>query len=247
MTTLRFVASATACIALIASTAMAQIPDTFTNLQVLPKDISKGELMSMMRGFAGALGVRCIHCHVGDDPNSLDKVDFASDEREPKKVARAMLKMTQRINDDLLPTIGREDYLNVKCATCHHGLTEPQALDDKLLAVVADKGVDDAASTYRELREQYYGQGAYDFSARTLNSVAETLARQRKDPEGAIKLMKLNVEFNPNDASSHLMLGQLLSRQGDTAGAIASVERSLAIEPDNHWAKQLLEQLRAKQ
>jgi hypothetical protein len=171
---------------LIASTALAQIPDSFTNLQVLPKDISKGELMSTMRGFAGALGVRCIHCHVGDDPNSLDNVDFVSDEREPKKVARAMIQMTQRINTDLLPAIGRESHLSVKCVTCHHGVTKPEALDDKLLAIAADKGVEDAASTYRELREQYYGQAAYDFSARTLNNVAETLARQRKDPEGAI-------------------------------------------------------------
>jgi hypothetical protein len=41
-------------------------------------------------------------------------------------------------------------------------------------------------------------------------------------------------------------LAQLLSKQGDQAGAIASVERCLEIEPDNRWAKQLLEQLRAQ-
>jgi thioredoxin reductase len=41
-----------------------QIPDKFTNLKVLPKDISKQELQSTMRGFAFALGVRCEHCHV---------------------------------------------------------------------------------------------------------------------------------------------------------------------------------------
>jgi hypothetical protein len=44
--------------------AAAQFPDKFTNLKVLPKDISKRELESTMRGFAFALSVRCDHCHV---------------------------------------------------------------------------------------------------------------------------------------------------------------------------------------
>ncbi len=32
--------------------AQSQLPDRFTNLKVLPKDISKAELQSTMRGFA---------------------------------------------------------------------------------------------------------------------------------------------------------------------------------------------------
>ena len=80
--------------------AVAQIPDEFTNLKVLPEDIDKRELMGIMRGFAGSLGVRCIHCHVGDDPRNLDTVDFVSDDREPKRVARAMLQMVDEINSE---------------------------------------------------------------------------------------------------------------------------------------------------
>lgn len=41
-------------------------PDAFTNLQVLPKDITQSELIDLMAGFTRALGVRCTHCHVGD-------------------------------------------------------------------------------------------------------------------------------------------------------------------------------------
>ena len=75
----------------VASTPVAaQIPDEFTNLKVLPKDISKREMVSIMRSFAGALGVRCKHCHVGEDPNSLEGYDFASDDPEPKRVARPL-------------------------------------------------------------------------------------------------------------------------------------------------------------
>ena len=81
-----------------ATQTLAQIPDKFTNLKILPKEIGRGELVGIMRDYAGALGVRCIHCHVGDDPNDLDSVDFASDAREPKRVARAMMRMVKSYN-----------------------------------------------------------------------------------------------------------------------------------------------------
>jgi hypothetical protein len=55
-----------------ASVAIAQIPDKFTNLQVLPKDVAKRELVAAMRGIASDLGVRCAHCHVGPDNLELD-------------------------------------------------------------------------------------------------------------------------------------------------------------------------------
>ena len=79
--------------AVLASPASAQIPQTFTNLQVLPKDIPRAQLVSTMRGFAGALGVRCTHCHVG--PDDLQGMDFATDEKESKKIARTMLRMVR--------------------------------------------------------------------------------------------------------------------------------------------------------
>ena len=45
----------------------AQVPDEFTNLKVLDKDIGKQDLIGIMKGWAGGLGVRCNHCHVGPD------------------------------------------------------------------------------------------------------------------------------------------------------------------------------------
>ena len=47
--------------------AAAQIPDAFKNLQFHPEDITKGQLISVMRNFSFALGVRCQYCHVGGD------------------------------------------------------------------------------------------------------------------------------------------------------------------------------------
>ena len=71
------------------------IPDTFVNLQVLPKDISKPELEGMMKQFAITFGVRCSYCHaVSDD---LTQGSFDSDEKEPKKKARELIRTLMAI------------------------------------------------------------------------------------------------------------------------------------------------------
>lgn len=222
----------------------AQIPDEFTNLKVLPKDISKRELVGIMRSFAGSLGVRCTYCHPGESPDTLDGVDFTSDELKHKTIAREMMKMVGEINDRLVPAAGMKSPMRVRCVTCHRGVTEPESLDRLLLSIAKDKGVEAAIGKYRELREQYYGSGSYSFSAGTLNTVGETLAQERGDLDGAISVMKVNVEANPDAAYSHLLLGQFLGERGDKEAAIASIERSLELQPDNAWAKRALEQVR---
>jgi hypothetical protein len=65
----------------------AQIPDKFTNLQVLPKEISKADLVSLMRNYAGDLNVRCGFCHTGGDPNTLQALILL-----PMKMIRKRLR-----------------------------------------------------------------------------------------------------------------------------------------------------------
>ena len=65
------------------------IPDTYTNLQVLPKDIKKSDLVPVMKSFAITMDVRCSHCHAVTD--DLSAGDFASDEKPTKVAARKML------------------------------------------------------------------------------------------------------------------------------------------------------------
>ena len=66
------------------------IPDTFYNLQVLPKDIAKPDLVAVMKSMAINLNVRCSHCHVATD--DLSEANFPSDEKPTKKAAREMLR-----------------------------------------------------------------------------------------------------------------------------------------------------------
>ena len=89
------------------------------NLQVLPKDISREQLLPIMKSFSQGLGVRCTHCHVGEEGKPLSTFDFASDAKKEKVTARKMLVMVHRINE--------QDFKDVKvtCFTCHRGSAHP--------------------------------------------------------------------------------------------------------------------------
>ena len=101
----------------------APAPPAFKNLQVLRADISRGELMANMKMFSTALGVDCSHCHARaeDDPEAMD---FASDDRAAKEIARRMMRMTWRINDEDFG-ITEVPGEKVTCFTCHRGFRRP--------------------------------------------------------------------------------------------------------------------------
>lgn len=67
------------------------IPDKFINLQVLPKEIGKPQLIGVMKQFCVTFNVRCLYCHtVSDD---LTQGKFDSDEKETKRKARELLQL----------------------------------------------------------------------------------------------------------------------------------------------------------
>jgi hypothetical protein len=101
-----------------------QLPQKFTNLSVLPKDIAPRDLVDIMKQFCFDLGVRCEHCHQGEG-NDLSKFDFASDARPAKATARVMLKMVAAINTEHLKSLARTPAPNVTCYTCHRGAARP--------------------------------------------------------------------------------------------------------------------------
>ena len=120
-------------------------PPEIHNLQFFPAETSAAELIPKMRGFAFALGVRCQHCHVGEEGQPLASLDFASDEKETKRNARVMLAIVAAINGNHLPHLaGDTSRIQVECVTCHRGTTRPEQLDSVLLGVDRDAGTDAA-------------------------------------------------------------------------------------------------------
>ena len=71
------------------------IPDKYTNLKVLPQDITKAELLPIMKGFCKSSGHRCSYCHVATD--DLSSADFASDEKPAKSEARELLRLIRTL------------------------------------------------------------------------------------------------------------------------------------------------------
>ena len=101
----------------------------FTNLKILPKNISKQQLDKVMDEFKDALGVKCSFCHIHkkDDPRQWD---YPSDEKPEKNIARKMITLSNKINKKFFhgkSKYGQENALmEIHCVTCHHGIAHPE-------------------------------------------------------------------------------------------------------------------------
>ena len=91
----------------------------FKKLKVIKGRTAEQVLRMMNMGFGRSLGVRCQHCHVLGH--------WADEDKNTKQIARDMMAMTGRINDELLPAIKniKSDHPGVNCGTCHHGIARP--------------------------------------------------------------------------------------------------------------------------
>ncbi len=223
----------------------AQIPDEFTNLRVLPEDITPDDLLQVMRRFSLELGVRCQYCHVGGDDISFEGVGFSSDDNPDKRKARFMLRMVNNLNTSVLPLIPERDEPSVEitCKTCHRGGPKPRLLSQELRIALDTQGADSTSALYRRLREFAGMSGRYDFGEWEMNSLAETLAREDRYQD-AIAIYELNAEFYPESFSIFRSLGQLYEQVSDVEAAIRSYERALEIRPGNPGVETRLGELK---
>ena len=104
-----------------------------TNLQVLPKDWTRQQVVQVMQAFTMGLGVQCNYCHAeqaGAQPGANGQIplDAASDAKPAKKTARVMMKMVGEINTKLGSELGKPaaDVVQVQCITCHRGSAIPK-------------------------------------------------------------------------------------------------------------------------
>ena len=243
----------------------AQSNETPQNLQVLPREMSREDVLEVMRGFNAALGVRCGHCHI--DAVRSEPRDFAADDKPAKNVSRAMMRMVDAINR-MVDTINNEymaemqeheaahdggaehDHgevpVQVRCVTCHRGQEHPYLLSDLLSAVHEEEGIDAAIGRYHELRDRYYGSHTYDFSERSLNKFAEQLLAA-ESVDDALTILELNVGEHPDSADAHMLMGQARLQRGDRQAAAQHLDQAVELDPENRRAVQLLNRLRRGQ
>ncbi|HXV86527.1 MAG TPA: c-type cytochrome [Gemmatimonadales bacterium] len=227
--------------------AAAQIPEKFENLKFLPPGITRDSLLTVMRGFSFALGVRCQYCHVGGDGVSFEGVEFHKDDDPDKRKARAMLDMVRHLNDEVLANLPDRDDppLRVECKTCHRGLARPVLLKQELRLVLDRAGADSAVARYRDLRNRATLAGVFDFGEWETNTLAEDLSREGRRQD-AIVIYRLNEEFYPESASIKGSLAQLYEAVGDTVQAINYYEKVLVLAPTFAPARRRLEALRPR-
>ena len=211
-------------------------PDSLVNVKVIPKNTPVIQVVGMMRNFAGALGVRCQYCHVGQEGQPLAQFDFAKDEKRTKLTARQMMRMVEEINRriDTLPHDHDQphDSLHVTCMTCHRGVSRPVPLEQLVMETAQSAGADSAARVYRALRERYYGRAAYDFGEPTLDIAAFRLARAGKFDE-AFAILQLNETQYPGSSNLSTFRGNINLMKGDTAAAIAAFQEAVKRDSTN--------------
>ena len=220
-------------------------PEQPKNLKVL-QGFTGQKLAPVMRGFTRALGVRCTYCHVGEEGKPLSTYDFASDANPNKDRARAMLKMLGSINDQLKTFPASSDKrVNMWCHTCHMGKARPTTLDEEMRDAYLKSGINAAIARYRELREKYYGKGGYDFTDRTLTSIARE-ALDHGDRDAAIAVLQLCVSEYPKSALAWDGLGEAFAAAGKPRIAEIYYRKSLEIDPANENALAKLHELAGK-
>jgi hypothetical protein len=97
----------------------------FKNLKILPKNISQEELDKVMDHFKLSLGVDCNYCHTRQ--LTVDELDFASDKKPEKEIARKMMTMTTDINKKYFDFNNKQSNIQaVTCVTCHRGNPRPE-------------------------------------------------------------------------------------------------------------------------
>src|SRR5918911_385894 len=104
-----------------------EAPPRYKNLKLLPKDITKEQMDSVMHHFAGSLGQKCGFCHVYNQEQK--SMDFASDAKKEKSIAREMWRMTAKLNRKYFDIKDSRQFgakLEVTCFTCHHGAEHPE-------------------------------------------------------------------------------------------------------------------------
>jgi hypothetical protein len=211
-------------------------PDSLVNVKVIAKNTSPVQVIGQMRNFAVGLGVRCVFCHVGED-GPLDKIDFVSDQKRTKLIAREMMRMTAEVNRrlDSLPQRATPP-MSVGCATCHRGISRPVPLSTVVADVAIAVNADSALRAYRLLRQQHFGKDAYDFTEPSLNVAAFRVGRANK-VDDALAILNANENMFPNSSAMYVFRGNILLMKPDTNAAATAFRRAVQLDSTNAEAR----------
>jgi len=226
-----------------AAGAQAAPPPAMTNLQIIPKDTPRPQVLATMQAFTQSLGVQCNYCHVFEGRGGRN--DMASDEKPAKKAARGMMLLAREINTKLPDAVGKaaDATTRVGCATCHRGVPIPKQIADIVTDAAGTGGATAGLAKFKELRTQFYGGQSYDFSEGSLIAIAQR-ANTANKADDALAYLNANLEYYPKSSRTYATIAQIKNAKGDKPGAIAALEKAVELDPNNAQAKAQLETLK---
>ena len=136
-----------------------KLPGNFKNLKILPQNISKDDLDSIMDGFTIALNVRCGFCHARKKDTTQRGLDFPSDEKDEKNTAREMMKMVNTLNStnfNFNNSVKPDTIHTIICYTCHRGMKQPTSAN---LMPEIKKIEDERERQWKEQQQKQQQQG----------------------------------------------------------------------------------------
>jgi len=218
-------------------------PPAMTNLQIIPKDTPRPQVLATMQAFTQSLGVQCNYCHVFEGRGGRN--DMASDEKPTKKAARGMMLLAREINTKLPDAVGKgaDATTRVGCATCHRGVPIPKAITDIMTEAAANGGSAAGIAKFKELREKFYPGQSYDFGETTMLTMSQR-ANTAGKADDALAYLQANVEYHPKSVRTYSAIAQVKNAKGDKAGAIAAMEKAVELDPNNAQLKAQLENLK---
>jgi hypothetical protein len=156
-----------------------------------------------------------------------------------------MMQLVRDINARVPAAVGKtaEAATRVQCITCHRGVAIPRQLGDILTQTATDKGNAAAIAQYRDLRKQYFGAQAYDFSETSLITIAQR-ATTADQADAALAWLQLNLDYFPLSRRTYAAMAQAQQKKNDKNGALASLTRAVELDPQNAQAKRQLDQLK---
>lgn len=116
-------------------------------------------------------------------------------------------------------------------------------LSEQLGETYRAKGIEASLTQYSELKEEYYGKGAYKFTESALNGLGYQLLGS-KNLDGAVKAFELNSEEYPKSGNVWDSLAESYMVKGDMKKANKYYRKSLKLDPDNQNAKDMLKKLK---
>lgn len=115
-----------------------------------------------------------------------------------------------------------------------------KSVGDELSKTIETKGIDGVWKTYNTLKKNRF-KGVY-LSESELNGLGYKYLQQDKLSE-AVEIFKINVDAFPKSFNVYDSLGEAYLKKGERELAVANYKRSLALNPENDNATQMMKMM----